>query len=112
MRKVIAVGVVGGVLLLSAAFAQGAGSIEASTKFLLAWGKGHWDDLAAVAAARVTVTVGGKDAIIDVAGKKAEAVLVWAMYSDPAGAVRSGHESSGLRCFPEYPWTRERRDAA
>lgn len=77
MRKVIAVSVVGGLLLLSVAFAQGAGPMEAATQFLLAWGKGNWEDLAAVAAATVTVTVGGKEAVIDVAGKKAEAVLVF-----------------------------------
>lgn len=77
MRKVIAVSVVGGALLLSAALAQGAGHIEASTKFLLAWGRESWDDLATVAADKVTVTVGGEAAVIDVAGKKAEAVLVF-----------------------------------
>ena len=48
MRQAITSSVVGGVLLLSAALAYGGGPIEASTKFLLAWGKGNWDDLAAL----------------------------------------------------------------
>ncbi len=60
MRPAITMSVVGGVLLLSAALAYGGGPIEASTTFLLAWGKGNWDDLATVATEAVTVTVGGK----------------------------------------------------
>ncbi len=77
MRQAITISVVGGVLLLSAALAYGGGHIEASTKFLLAWGKGNWDDLATVATEKVTVTVGGKDALIDVVNKKAEVALVF-----------------------------------
>jgi len=77
MRPAITMSVVGGVLLLFAALAYGAGHIEASTKFLLAWGKGNWDDLATVATETVTVTVGGKDALIDVVDKKAEVALVF-----------------------------------
>jgi len=77
MRPAITMSVVGGVLLLSAALAYGGGHIEASTKFLLAWGKGNWDDLATVATEKVTVTVGGKDALIDIANKKAEVALVF-----------------------------------
>ncbi len=76
MRNIVAVSVVGGVLMCSAILAHAAGHIEASTKFLLAWGKGNWNDLATVAAEKVTVTVAGKDAVLDVAGKKAEATLV------------------------------------
>jgi len=38
MRQAITISVVGGVLLLSTALAYGGGHIEASTKFLLAWG--------------------------------------------------------------------------
>lgn len=76
MRPAITTSVVGGVLLLSAALAYGGGHIEASTKFLLAWGKGNWDDLATVATEKVTVTIGGKDALID-ANKKAEVALVF-----------------------------------
>jgi len=77
MRQAITISVVGGVLLLSAALADGGGPIEASTKFLLAWGKGNWDDLATVATETVTVTVGGKDALIDVVNRKAEVALVF-----------------------------------
>ena len=77
MRPAITISVVGGVLLLSAAFAYGGGPIEASTKFLLAWGKGNWDDLATVATEKVAVTVGGKGALIDVVNKKAEVALVF-----------------------------------
>ena len=72
MRQAITSSVLGGALLLSAALAYGGGHIEASTKFLLAWGKGNWDDLATVATEKVTVTVGGKDALIDVVNRKAE----------------------------------------
>jgi hypothetical protein len=68
-------GLIGGVLLWAGA-AAAAGHIEAATKFLLAWGKGHWEDLSGIAADTVTVTVAGKDVTIDVAGKKAEAALV------------------------------------
>lgn len=77
MRQAITISVVGGVLLLSAALAYGGGPIEASTKFLLAWGKGNWDALATVAPEKVTVTVGGKDALIDVVNKKAGVALVF-----------------------------------
>ncbi len=76
MQRVIAVSVVGGVLLLSPAIAHGGDHIEASTKFLLAWARGDWTDLATVAADTVTVTVGGKQTVIDVAAKKAENLLV------------------------------------
>ncbi len=56
--------------------ASAAGHIEAATKFLLGWGKGNWEDVAATAAEKVTVSAGGKESTIDVAGKKAEATLV------------------------------------
>src|SRR5712691_304351 len=77
MRQAITISVVGGVLLLSAALAYGGGHIEASPKVLLAWGKGNWDYLATAATEKVTVTVGGKDALIDVVNKKAEVALVF-----------------------------------
>ena len=65
-------------LLLTAAVAEGASShIDAATKFLLAWGKGSWEDLATVAADKVTVSAGDKASLIDVAGRKAEATLVF-----------------------------------
>lgn len=63
------------VLALVAA-ASAAGHIEAATKFLVGWGKGSWEDVAATAAEKVTVSAGGKESTIDVAGKKAEATLV------------------------------------
>jgi hypothetical protein len=75
MRQAITSSVVGGVLLLSATLAYGGGPIEASTTFLLAWGTGNWDELATVATGQVTVTVGGKEALIDVVNRKAEVVL-------------------------------------
>ena len=53
-----------------------AGHIQAATKFLLGWGKGNWADVAATAVDKVTVSAGGKESTIDVAGKKAEATLV------------------------------------
>jgi hypothetical protein len=56
--------------------ASAAGPIEAATKFLLGWGKGNWEDVAATAADKVTVSVGGKDLALDVPGKKGEAQLV------------------------------------
>jgi len=77
MRQAITSSVVGGVLLLSAALAYGGGHIEASTKFLLAWGKGNCDYHATVATETVTVTVGGKDALIDVVNRKAEVALAF-----------------------------------
>ena len=92
MRPAITMSVVGGVLLLSAALAYGGGYIEASTKFLLACGKGNWDDLATVATEKVTVTVGGKDALIDVVDKKAEVALVF-----PFRGMRLEPESLELR---------------
>src|SRR5712691_4701877 len=61
MRQAITISVVGGVLLLAAALADGGGPIEASTKFLLAWGKGNWDDLATVAPEEITVRIGSEE---------------------------------------------------
>jgi hypothetical protein len=65
------------VLLLTAGVAQASTHIEAAVKFLTAWGKGNWEELASVAGTKVTVSVGGKESVIDVAGKKAEATLVF-----------------------------------
>ncbi|HET7876391.1 MAG TPA: hypothetical protein VFN71_12805 [Methylomirabilota bacterium] len=90
--RVISVGL--GVLLVWTAAAFAAGHIEASTKFLLAWGKGNWDDLASVAADKVIVTVGGKEATIDVAGKKADAALVFPFKG--LSTVRVGGEVKGV----------------
>lgn len=56
--------------------AQASDHIGTATKFLLGWGKAAWDDVAATAGDKVAVNVGGKEATIDVAGKKAEATLV------------------------------------
>ena len=65
------------VLLLAAGSVEASAHIEAGVKFLTAWGKGNWEQLAAVAAEKVTVSVGGKESVIDVTGKRAEAMLVF-----------------------------------
>jgi hypothetical protein len=65
------------ILLLTAGVIEASTHIEAGIKFLMAWGKGNWEELTAVAGEKVTVSVGGKESIIDVAGKKAEASLVF-----------------------------------
>ena len=70
--------VAGAALLLTAAAVEAAPShIDAATKFLLAWGRGNWEELGTVAADKVTVSAGGKESVIDVAGKKADATLVF-----------------------------------
>ncbi len=51
--------------------------IKAAHTFLMAWGKGNWDEAKAVAAEKVTVKVGDKEFTLDLAGGKAEAVLVF-----------------------------------
>lgn len=51
--------------------------IQAAQTFLLAWGKGNWDEAKAVAAEKVTVKVGDKTFTLDPAGGKAEAMLVF-----------------------------------
>lgn len=65
------------VLLLAAGVVEASTHIEAGLKFLMAWGKGNWEEMATVAGEKVTVNVGGKESTIDVAGKKAEATLVF-----------------------------------
>jgi hypothetical protein len=64
-------------LLLTAGAVEASAHIEAGVKFLTAWGKGDWEGLATVAGEKVTVSVGGKESVIDVTGKKAEAMLVF-----------------------------------
>ncbi len=73
----LAIGLAAATLAVSAGAALGAGHIEAAQSFLLSWGKAQWEDLAQVAADRVPVTAGGKEASIDVAGRKVEATLVF-----------------------------------
>jgi hypothetical protein len=51
--------------------------IQAASTFLLAWGKGDWSGAKAVAAEKVTVKMGDKTYVLDVAGRKAEAALVF-----------------------------------
>jgi hypothetical protein len=63
-------------LALAPGAALAAGHIEAAQGFLLAWGKGQWEEMAQVAADKVRVTVGGREGAIDVAGRKADATLV------------------------------------
>ena len=70
--------VAGAALLLTAAAVEAEpGHIDAAARFLLAWGRGNWEELAMVAADKVTVSAGGKESVIDVTGKKADATLVF-----------------------------------
>ncbi len=50
--------------------------VKAAYTFLLAWGKGKWDAAKAVATETVTLRVGDRQYTLDVAGGKAEAMLV------------------------------------
>ncbi len=51
--------------------------IKAAHTFLMAWGKGKWEEAKAVAADKVTVKAGDKEYALDVAGGKADAALVF-----------------------------------
>ena len=50
--------------------------IGASIQFLKAWGQGKWDDLVQVMGGKITVSLGGKEYVLDPGGKKAEVQLV------------------------------------
>lgn len=76
MKTRMCVALVVAILLAAAAAAEAADQIEAAKKFLIGWGKGNWEDVAAVAAPTVKVSAGGKEATIDVAAKTADAVVV------------------------------------
>jgi hypothetical protein len=76
-RSALAIGLALAAVALSSGAAVAAGHIEAAQSFLLSWGKAQWEELAQVAADKVSVTAGGKEASIDVAGRKAEATLVF-----------------------------------
>ena len=70
--------VAGAALLLTAAAVEAESEhIDAATRFLLAWGRGNWEELGMVAADKVTVSAGDKESVIDVAAKKADAALVF-----------------------------------
>jgi hypothetical protein len=77
MRSWVWVFGVCGVLLLTVGAVQASTHIEAAVKFLTAWGKGSWEELAGVAGEKVTVSISGKESVIDVAGKKADVKLVF-----------------------------------
>lgn len=51
--------------------------IQAAQTFLMAWGKGNWDEARTVSAEKVPVKVGDKEFTLDLTGGKAEAVLVF-----------------------------------
>ena len=51
--------------------------IHAAHTFLMAWGKGNWGEAKAVAAEKVTLKIGDKEFTLDLAGGKAEAILVF-----------------------------------
>lgn len=50
--------------------------IEAAQSFLLAWGRGKWDEAKALAAEKVTVKLGDKEFTLDWAGGKPPVTLV------------------------------------
>lgn len=64
-------------LLVPATEAWAGGHIEASHRFLMAWGKSNWEELAAVAGQKVPVATAGKEVLIDVAGRRAGAILLF-----------------------------------
>lgn len=51
--------------------------IQVVQTFLLAWGKGNWDEARAVSVEKVPIKVGDKEFTLDLAGGKVEAVLVF-----------------------------------
>jgi hypothetical protein len=55
---------------------EGKMHLDAVVAFLRAWGKGRWEDARAVAADKVTLTVGGQSYEVDVAGGKSDAKVI------------------------------------
>jgi hypothetical protein len=65
-----------GALLVAVTIVEAASPVETAAKFLVAWGKGNWAELATVAASRVSLRVDGKEFVIDVAARKTDATLI------------------------------------
>ncbi len=51
--------------------------VKAAYTFLVAWGKGNWEEAKTVAAEKVTVKVGDKEFTLDLPGGKGEVALVF-----------------------------------
>jgi len=71
-----ALGLVCATLLVASTIVEAAGHIDTAAKFLTAWGRGNWEELATVAADRVIVSVGGKESLIHVSARKTDVTLV------------------------------------
>lgn len=68
--------------------------IHVANTFLRAWGKGRWDEARAVAADSIPVKVGDKQYTLDIAGGKAEALLVFPFKG--LSTVREGGKVKGV----------------
>jgi hypothetical protein len=83
-----------GALLVASTIVEAAGYIDTAAKFLTAWGRGNWEELATVAADRVIVSVDGKDSVIDVTSKKTDVTLVFPFKG--LSTVRTGGAVTGV----------------
>jgi len=81
-------------LLVASTSVEAAGYIDTAAKFLTAWGRGNWEELATVAADRVIVSVDGKDSVIDVTSKKTDVTLVFPFKG--LSTVRTGGAVTGV----------------
>ena len=83
-----------GALLMASAIVEAAGHIDTATKFLTAWGREDWEELATVAAPKVVVRVDGKESVLDVTAKKTDVALVLPFKG--LSTIRTGETVSGV----------------
>jgi hypothetical protein len=83
-----------GALLVAGTIVEAASPVDTAAKFLVAWGKGDWVDLATVAAKRVTLRVDGKEFVIDVGARKTDVTLVLPFKG--LSTVRTGDKITGV----------------